>query len=214
MSGPLDRLRPHLPDEVWFRFNPRGIHGAPHTTRVLIWAATLAERVAPVPGAIRRDELLWAAAVHDVGRLDDGVDRGHGERSAAWVRAALADARPATRAVDLGFVAELCAWHEVPDHKIGRMSLELLVLKDADGLDRCRISDLDPERLRLQQARRLVAAAERLERATNGYGMVTAEAVLAAAEGNGDGVVLDPAAAPSPHHGPSGHRGDQTAQLR
>ena len=82
-----------LPDERWFGYRPRGIHGAPHTTRVLVWAACLVDRLGR-RDALRRDELLWAAAVHDVGRDDDGVDPGHGARSAAWVRDSLAIAQP------------------------------------------------------------------------------------------------------------------------
>ena len=176
-----DRLPPDLdrflPDDAWFGFRPRGIHGAPHTTRVLVWAAALANRIGR-PEAIRREELFWAAAVHDVGRVDDGLDRGHGRRSAEWVLDRLGAERPAAASSDLRFVAELCTWHEVADHEVERLTLELLVLKDADGLDRVRLGDLDPARLRLQHARRLVEAAARLERATNDYGRISAEDVL------------------------------------
>lgn len=173
-------LSRYLPDEGWFRFNPRGIHGAPHTTRVLVWADVLAAAIAG-PGSLRREELRWAAAVHDVGRVDDGVDPGHGVRSAAWVAEHLAAERPPTRNLDLDLIAELCRWHETPDREIGRLSVELLILKDADGLDRARLGDLDPGRLRLAKARSLIGPAERLERATNRYGHVTATDVLHAA---------------------------------
>ena len=173
----LDRF---LPDEQWFRHRPRGIHGAPHTTRVLIWAAMLVDGLGR-RDALRRDELLWAASVHDVGRVNDGVDRGHGARSAAWVLDRLVAERPALSGLDLPFVAELCRWHEVPDAAIERLSLELVILKDADGLDRVRIGDLDPERLRLQHAARMVEAAESLERRTDAYERITADKVLAMA---------------------------------
>jgi hypothetical protein len=179
LPADLDRF---LPDEAWFRHRPRGIHGTPHTTRVLVWAAVLASRIGR-PNALRRDELLWAAAVHDVGRLDDGIDRGHGRRSADWVLADLTRKRPEAATCDLKLVAELCTWHEIADDRIERLSLELLILKDADGLDRARIGDLDPDRLRFQHARRLVEAAERLERATNAYDRIGAEEVLEAAQG-------------------------------
>ena len=170
----------YLPEEGWFRHNPRGIHGVAHVTRVLVWAATIADLIGR-PDAIRRGELLWAAATHDVGRIDDGIDAGHGERSAAWVRAHLLSERPAVAEVDLDLVADLCTWHLVPDGGIGRLSLELLILKDADGLDRVRLGDLDPNRLRLQVSRRLVPSAERLERATRPHHEQTADRVLATA---------------------------------
>jgi len=169
----------YLPEEAWFRREPRGIHGAPHTTRVLIWATVLADALAN-RGAIRREELLWAAAVHDVGRVDDWTDPGHGARSAAWAIEHLPALRPETARLDLGFLAELCTWHETWDAKIPRLSLELAILKDADALDRCRIHDLDPTRLRLARSLALVAPAERLEGATNDYGRVTAPDVAAA----------------------------------
>ncbi len=173
-------LTPYLPREEWFRVNPRGIHGAPHTTRVLVWAVALADALGR-RDAIRREELLWAASVHDVGRVDDGIDPGHGSRSATWVRDRLVPERPETATLDLEFIAELCTWHEVPDDQIERLSLELVILKDADALDRCRIYDLDPYRLRLTRTTRFVNSAERLERATNTYGRVTAADVLEAA---------------------------------
>ena len=173
-------LSPYLADESWFRFNPRGIHGAPHTTRVLIWADTLAAFLA-APGALCREELRWTAAVHDVGRLDDGVDRGHGARSAAWVLDHLPTVRPDTARLDLGLIAELCRWHEIRDQEIERLSLELLILKDADALDRTRLGDLDPRRLRLAASHALIQPANHLERATNRYGTITAADVLQAA---------------------------------
>lgn len=173
-------LSRYLPDESWFRFNPRGIHGAPHTTRVLVWADALAHAIA-APAAIRRDELRWAAALHDLGRVEDGKDPGHGARSADWVLANLAALRSESAALDLLFVAELCRWHETPDQAIGRLSLELLILKDADALDRARLGDLDPSRLRLARSHALVDPAARLERTTDRYGTVTAQDVLDAA---------------------------------
>lgn len=154
------------PDASWFAHRPYGIHGLPHVTRVLVWSAVLAERIGEV-GAIRWRELFWAASVHDVARVDDGIDQEPGARAARWVEKDLPGLRPATAEVDLKFVAELCFWHQAGDHAIERLSLELLILKDADGLDRCRIGDLDPNRLRFQTSLSLVAPAERLERATS-----------------------------------------------
>ncbi len=174
-------LQPYVADEGWFRFNPQGIHGAPHTTRVLVWSEAIADLLGR-PGAVRREELRWAAAVHDVGRVDDGIDRGHGGRSAAWVRERLVTERPLASGLDLDVVAELCRWHEVRDQDIPGLTLELLILKDADALDRARLRDLDPGRLRLASSLGLVDAAARLERATDRYGEVTPEEVLHAAE--------------------------------
>lgn len=177
MSPPI---LPYAPEGSWFRINSRGIYGAQHTTRELVWADRPAELIAG-SDALRRKELRWAAAVHGVGRNDDGIDPGPGARSAAWVRDHLVNERPDTSTLDLAFIAERCTWHETPDLAIERLSRELLVLKDADALDRCRRGDLDPTRLRLARSHDLIEPPARLEQAMNAYGNVTASAVLTAA---------------------------------
>ena len=161
----LEDLRPYLTDPVWFRREPGGIHGVAHVTRVLIWSAILVHRIGN-PAAMRWRELYWAASTHDVGRIDDWTDPGHGASSADWAVANLAHRRPMAAPADLSFVAELCTWHEVADDRIERLSLELLLLKDADGLDRVRLGDLDPARLRTQHAARLARDTQRLYEAT------------------------------------------------
>lgn len=178
----MDVLKSYLPDPRWFSHNPYGIHGVAHVARVQVWAERLAREVAG-PGALRLPELRWAAACHDVGRHDDGIDRKHGDRSAAWVLANLTVERPElTAGVDLAFVAELCRWHQPKDREAARMTLELMILKDADALDRARLGDLDPSRLRLGRSWGFVDAAEHLFAATREGPGVEGAAVLAAAE--------------------------------
>lgn len=145
----LDR---YIPERGWFdrqeTHHYAGMHGIGHITRVLVWTAQIADRVQK---PLRREELLWAAGLHDIKRWTDGGDREHGVRAGAWVLAELATVRPAAAAtLDLDFVAELCVGHQCPDHLIDYWTEELRVLKDADGLERVRIHDLDPRRLRLQ----------------------------------------------------------------
>jgi uncharacterized protein len=142
----------YLTDPDWlYRTDRRGrfgTHGLGHITRVLVWSAVIAGRLGT---PLRRPALLWAAALHDVRRRDDGIDPEHGERAAAWVLDVFPTLRPdVAAAVDLPFVAALCRDHQRGDHLIADWSDELRVLKDADGLDRVRIHDLDPARLRLQ----------------------------------------------------------------
>ncbi len=145
----LDR---YIPERAWFdRQEERayaGTHGIGHITRVLVWSEQIADRVRT---PLRRAELLWAAGLHDIKRHDDGIDPGHGARSAAWVRTQFAHVRPDVAAMlDLDLVAELCRDHQRSDRLIEHWTDELRVLKDADGLERVRIYDLDPRRLRLQ----------------------------------------------------------------
>jgi hypothetical protein len=173
-------LVPFLPASAWFRHNPYGIHGVAHAARVLVWAEVLAGTVAG-PQAIDRDALRWAAACHDIGRENDGIDPQHPARAAAWVLAKLRTVRPTATEVDVDRVAELCRWHTSSDRAVPRMTLELLILKDADALDRARLGDLDPGRLRLARARDVVALAEELYRRTGEGPEATGERVLAEA---------------------------------
>lgn len=178
---PALELRRYLPVADWFRHNPFGIHGVAHAARVLVWADHLAQTIAG-PSAIATEELRWAAACHDVGRVDDGIDPDHPVRAADWVLANLARERPeAIATLDLGLVAEICRWHTERDRSVPSLSLELLILKDADALDRARLGDLDPGRLRLARSLDLVEPAARLYRRTGEGRTATGESVLLAA---------------------------------
>lgn len=144
-------LDQYIPERAWFDRQAQraftGTHGIGHITRVLVWSEQIAERFrAP----LRREELLWAAGLHDIKRWDDGIDRDHGARAAAWVRQSFASVRPdVAESLDIEFIAVLCRDHQRSDHLIADWTDELRVLKDADGLERVRIHDLDPRRLRL-----------------------------------------------------------------
>jgi HD superfamily phosphodiesterase len=142
----------YIPERAWFDRQEQsayaGTHGIGHITRVLVWSAQIADRL---DAPLRRAELLWAAGLHDINRWDDWIDRGHGERAAEWVLTTFPLVRPADAArLDVSLIAALCRDHERHDELITNWSAELRVLKDADGLDRVRIGDLAPSRLRLQ----------------------------------------------------------------
>jgi HD superfamily phosphodiesterase len=128
-----------------------GTHGIGHITRVLVWAAQIADRV-HVP--VRREELFRAAGLHDIKRWTDGGDREHGARAADWVLSDFTAVRPdVAAALDLELVASLCRHHVPHDHLVDprHWCIELRILKDADGLERVRIYALDPTRLRLRE---------------------------------------------------------------
>lgn len=59
-----------------------------------------------------------------------------------------------------------CRLHETSDRDIPVMTPELMCIKDADGLDRVRIDDLNPSFLRTETARLLAIQAWNLYRAT------------------------------------------------
>jgi uncharacterized protein len=153
-ARPLYELDHFIPERHWFDRQEQaayaGTHGIGHITRVLVWAAQIADRL---EAPLRRAELLWAAGLHDIKRWDDWIDRGHGDRAADWVLTTFPQVRPDDAArLDLPLIATLCRNHEQHDDLIAKQdwSPELRVLKDADGLDRVRIGDLDVSRLRLQ----------------------------------------------------------------
>lgn len=151
VEGRLDR---YIPERGWFdrqeQADYAGTHGIGHIARVLVWTARIAARL---DGVVRQEELLWAAGLHDIKRWTDGGDREHGIRAADWVTHEFAAALPDIAAqLDLELIARLCRHHVVNDERIPaeQWSIELKILKDADGLERVRIHDLDARRLRLQ----------------------------------------------------------------
>lgn len=101
----------------------------------------------------------WAAATHDVGRIDDGIDLEHGTRSAKWIKNNLSDQMSPEL---LDKVTYIVHWHVPPDAEAPVMTIELKVLKDADALDRVRLGDLDISYLRTDVATGLVDLAEDL----------------------------------------------------
>jgi hypothetical protein len=145
----LDR---YIPERAWFERQAdedyAGTHGIGHICRVLVWSARLTELADYL---LRRNELFWAAGLHDIRRQSDGRDALHGERAAVWIREQFPKKRPHEAAsLDLELIASLCRDHVRRDDLIEAWTPELLVLKDADGLERVRIWDLDPTRLRLE----------------------------------------------------------------
>ena len=149
----VEELLPFEPQAAWFRHNPHGIHGIGHETRVLILAELLAE--AANVSSDERLVLRWAAITHDTQREDDGIDARHGERAAAWVLEKFTDPT-----IDWHRVGQLLTAHVPPDN--GSLPLLAKLFKDADALDRVRLGDLDPRRLRTEHARALIPKAEAL----------------------------------------------------
>jgi hypothetical protein len=162
----MNDLNTYRPSPSWFAHNPYGIHGIGHAARVLIWANLVGEQLRASGGALSIEAVRWAAVLHDVARLSDGWDRGHGARSADWVLENR-DNLPFILPNELFEQVLLCCrWHEITDEDIPTMTPELICIKDADGLDRVRINDLNPDYLRSEAARLLVSQAWSLYHAT------------------------------------------------
>ena len=159
----LDIYRP-LPS--WFAHKPYGIHGIAHAARVLVWANRIGAQLMMDRTDLNIEVVRWSAVLHDVGRLSDGWDAGHGARSAAWVVQHRDNLPVALENEVIEQIQYCCQWHEIKDGDIPIMTQELMCLKDADGLDRVRINDLNPDYLRTRPARLLVDQAWSLYRAS------------------------------------------------
>jgi hypothetical protein len=138
---------------------PSDLHGLGHTARVMTWACVLGRETEWLePG-------LWAAACHDLRRRDDGTDPRHGFRAGAWVRRKL-PVRLGRVPEALELIASACDWHVCQDEEAGWDHPLLWLLKDADGLHRVRLYDLDPGFLRRPGTRDWIGQAEALYECT------------------------------------------------
>jgi hypothetical protein len=145
----------YKPLDQWFlrQDDIGGIHGINHEARVMVWQEILARLLIKDGMKLDQEALRWAAATHDTQREADGSDYLHGERAAVWVEQTLEHRIPER---SLETVVYLNRWHVPRDVYAPRMTPELAVFKDADGLDRVRIDDLNPHFLRHDYAKTLL----------------------------------------------------------
>ncbi len=154
-------------EPAWFE-RPHSLHGLSHTRRVLIHACA----IAPAIGLdeLEFEALVAAAAWHDIGRTHDGWDPAHGAGSVAKMRElGLGAGLPPEILARVAFSVELHSLHDAKAMRQAESVQEkdsflrvLWALKDADGLDRVRIWDLDARRLRHPVSREREAEAWRL----------------------------------------------------
>ena len=136
------------------------VHGSGHINRVLLMAALIAWQEDLKEKLLR--QYLLIAAYHDVGRYFDGLDLGHGARSAQQLGGLTGYTGELLREMQ-GAVAA----HSQPDRRMREMvssyrptdveqGMHLArLLKDADNLDRVRLGDLNPDFLRHESAKKL-----------------------------------------------------------
>jgi len=152
------------PDPAWF-IRPDGhdasrhVHGVKHTLRVMIHAVEIAE--AEGASSAERKAVLLAALWHDIGRTCDARDYHHGAKSAGKVVGLGLHREYPSAIVEVALFA--ITHHPCPDERGERAAMELpdpagarrvfQILKDADGLDRVRLGDLDVSLLRFETSR-------------------------------------------------------------
>jgi len=155
------------PLESWWFERPESIHGLSHTRRVLIHAKAIAEATGLDP--VEFEALVRAVSWHDIGRTHDGCDREHGVKSVARLkRLGLDQGIDGQILARIFFTIELHSTYDeaaveraaaLADAERGSFLRVHWVLKDADGLDRVRIDDLDPAQLRHPVSRERVDVA-------------------------------------------------------
>jgi hypothetical protein len=147
------------------------LHGQSHVARVLVHAFCLIDATGWVEEAPR----LWAAVyLHDIARTHDGVCYHHGAdamkkfETLPYLRELFA--RAGVGDEDHPLIHTAVVHHSLPQelnraHPHWRLTS---LLKDADGLDRVRLRDLNPRYLRNPEAKGMIGFAEALFAATDG----------------------------------------------
>jgi hypothetical protein len=164
---PLDSLVP--PPELFT--HPSTLHGQAHVSRVMVHAF----RLIAATGWAEEASRLWAAVyLHDIARRHDGRCYRHGGdamtrfETLSQVRDLFAQGGVAES--DYAAIRTAVVHHCLPrelmrTHPHWRLTS---LLKDADGLDRVRLRDLDPRYLRNREAHDMVAFATSLFAETDG----------------------------------------------
>ena len=147
------------------------LHGQAHVSRVLVHAFRLLDATGWSEDSAR----LWAAVyLHDIARTHDGRCFRHGgeamKKFETLPHLRELFAQGGVLESDYELIRTAVTYHSLPDeleHDHPHWRLTSL-LKDADGLDRVRLGDLDLRYLRNSQAREMAGFAEALFEQTNG----------------------------------------------
>jgi len=179
---PYDRFT--LKEEYFI--NPSDVHGVKHTYRVMYHVLNL--------GRVHEEDLtdyevllaFCAAFIHDMAREHDGIDASHGRRAADMVLPEFKNlfVEVGVLEEDLDIIATAVEWHSVSGEETlqGREYRVTALLKDADGLDRVRLGDLDPSYFRFPRTADFVEFAKEFYYSTQRKTLVNFYQVMATAE--------------------------------
>lgn len=151
--------------------HPSSLHGQAHVTRVVVHAI----RLIAATGQDHLAPQLWASVfLHDLARTHDGVCHRHGADAAQRLREELDLQRRLMEGgitpADYPAIEAAVTAHSAPK-EVSREHPHwplIALLKDADGLDRVRLGDLDPRYLRHPQAKEMIPFAQALFDNTDG----------------------------------------------
>lgn len=165
-------IDPFIPLPEHFR-HPSHLHGQAHVGRVMVHALRLIEATGWEQEAPR----LWAAVyLHDLARTHDGVCHTHGANAVSrWQKQEPLQDHLISGGItmdDYEAIATAVTLHCRPDKEMLPKDHPhwplCALLKDADGLDRVRLGDLDPKYFRLPQTRGMIGFAQKLFDASDG----------------------------------------------
>lgn len=145
-------------------FYPEGIHGIKHVERVLFHCVNLANL--NKLSDEQKNVLYIAAVYHDIGRESDGPDATHGYKSYAkleelgLLKLMAVDEQRTIKFIIENHCIEDSDKLNIPTNSNCKYLLDLF--KDADALDRVRISDLDRGYLRNKHSKKMIHIAWRL----------------------------------------------------
>ncbi len=137
------------------------LHGAAHIERVCFLGLILSDKLRLSNEDARL--VLTACAFHDIGRGSDALDFGHGLRGAELIsryvdlegeEQRILKAAIEAHSEDDKKMQGIMEKHHVNDKERGLMIAR--ILKDADGLDRVRLKDLDRGQLRFRESTGLI----------------------------------------------------------
>ena len=148
---------------------PSGIHGVGHVRRTLLLSLLMSDfdKLSIQHTLI----LAYASVYHDIGRTHDGVDDYHGYASYQKVlEHGLLNNHEAN---EVYAIKELIERHAISDKKAfsfetlddgkwDEVQFLLQYFKDADGLDRVRLGDLNAKYLRTGTAKRMTLVAQQI----------------------------------------------------
>lgn len=143
------------------------VHGEGHIERVMLLGALLAM----LENESRENTLLLMemCSYHDTGRVSDWLDEFHGSRSCFKLEELTGRSGEELKLTMAGVEAHSrkdsdmdSVIEKYSPADFGRAKRLALLLKDADGLDRVRIGDLDPKFMRTDAAKTLTEFSEQL----------------------------------------------------
>lgn len=166
----IDRFINKIKEYLYF--DPQGIHGIMHTKRVLMILNMIFSL--ETLDILEKRILAYVGLYHDIGRINNFYDITHGKKSYdKLISEGLIDTIDLNKE-DIEIMKYIIANHSIPDEegkkniidyniKDTKKALKLYeIFKDADGLDRVRIGDLNAEYLRREISKTLIPAVEEL----------------------------------------------------